>query len=192
MIRRWLLLVLILIADTSGCGSERPAAVVRAFFDAQRAHEVEPVMELLADDFVFRDREATFSVPRSRIRPMLAWDAATRWRGDVSVLETVGDTVRVRVVEDNDFLELTGLGPLTHDVTFVVSDGRIRESIVPSDPELQEAVDEALAPVLAWARETRPDDLDGLLGDAGIIYDGRSARGWVSLLREARRAGVIE
>lgn len=182
-----------LLTTLAGCRSGSPEEVVDRFMEAQNAHDIETVLTLLADDFVFRDRESTFEASRSEVRPLFEWDAATRWQGEASVIRTAGDTVRVRLVETNQFLERLGLGPMSHDVTFVVADGRIREVVASFDSGLQQSVDSAVAPVLEWARETRPARLEGLIGpDGTIVYDGRSASGWLALLRDARRVGVIE
>lgn len=176
-----------------GCGAPHasPEQAVARFFTAQQAHDVERVMELLHQDYVFRDQAGTFSVTRSGVRPMLEWDAGVGWRGEASVVETEADTVRVRLRETNDFLELLGLGPLRTDVAFVVAGGMIREAIAGSGAEMQQTVDAAVAPVLEWARATDPAKLRGLVEDGNIVYDGRSAEGWIRLLREAREAGVI-
>lgn len=185
--------MLMLFVSAAGCRSASPEAAVDRFIEAQNAHDLEGVLILLADDFVFRDRESTFEVSRSAVRPLFEWDVATRWQGEASVIRTAGDTVRVHLVETNQFLELLDLGSMSHDVTFVVADGRIREIVASFDRGLQQAVDSAVAPVLAWARETRPVRLEGLIGpDGTIVYDGRSAAGWLALLRAARRAGVLE
>lgn len=182
-----------LLTTLAGCRSGSPEAVVDRFIEAQNAHDLEGVLTLLAADFVFRDRASTFEVSRSDVRPLFEWDAATRWQGEVSVIRAAGDTVRVRLVETNQFLERLGLGPMSHDVTFVVTDGRIREIVASFDSGLQQSVDSAVAPVLEWARETRPARLEGLIGpDGTIVYDGSSGAGWLALLRDARRAGVIE
>jgi len=182
-----------LLAAPAACRSGGPETVVAKFVAAQNAHDVERALGLLSDGFVFRDPESTFHVSRLAARPLFEWDAAARWRGEASIVGVAGETVRTHLVETNEFLEQLGLGPMSHDVTFVVSDGRIREIVASFDPALQSAVDSAVAPVLVWARETRPRRLDGLVGpDGGIVYDGPSATGWLSLLREARAAGVIE
>lgn len=185
--------MLMLLVSDVGCRSGSPAAVVGSFVEAQNAHDLKGVLTLLADDFVFRNPESTFEISRTDVRPLFEWDVATRWRGEASVIRAVGDTVRVRLVETNQFLERLGLGPMSHDVTFVVVDGRVREIVASFDSGLQQAVDSAVAPVLEWARETRPARLEGLIDhDGTIVYDGRSAAGWLLLLRDARRAGVIE
>lgn len=186
-------MLVILLTTVGGCEKREasPEETVHRFFTAQRTHDVDAAMQLLHEDYRFRDRARTFSVPRSGVRPMLEWDAGVGWRGEAAVVETNSDTVRVRLRETNDFLELLKLGPLQSEVTFVVSDGRIREAIVGSATELQRTVDAAVAPVLEWARETRPAKLRGLIEDGSIVYDGPSAGGWVQLLREAREAGVI-
>lgn len=176
-----------------GCGAPHasPERTVARFFTALQAHDVERVMELLHQDYVFRDQAGTFSVSRSGVRPMLEWDAGVGWRGEASVVETEADTVRVRLRETNDLLELLGLGPLRTDVAFVVADGMIREAIAGSGAEMQQTVDAAVAPVLKWVRATNPAKLRGLVEDGNVVYDGRSAKGWIRLLREAREAGVI-
>lgn len=185
--------MLILLTTLAACRSGSPEAVVDRFIEAQNAHDLEAVLTLLTDDFVFRDPESTFEVSRSDVRPLFEWDAATRWQGEASIVRTDGDTIRVRLVETNQFLERLGLGPMSHDVTYVVADGRLRQIVASFDPALQQSVDSAVAPVLEWARETRPERLEGLIGpDGTIVYDGRSASGWLALLRDARQAGVIE
>lgn len=184
--------MLMTLTGLAGCARDGTEAVIESFVEAQNAHDVERVLGMLDDDFVFRDREQTFEISLADIRPLFEWDAATHWRGAASDIETSGDTARVRLTETNEFLERLGLGPLSHDVTFVVEGERIREIVASFDAGLQQAVDDAVAPIIEWARATRPASLEGLVGPDGIVYDGTSASGWLSLLREARRAGIIE
>lgn len=177
-----------------GCassGRRTPSETVLRYFEAMHTQDTKVALELLHEDFTFRDRAGTFAISRSAIRPILEWDAATHSRGEVSILETSGSTVRVHLRETNDFLELLGLGPHEAGVTFVVADGTVREIVVGSGAELQRAVEAAIAPIVDWAQATHPAKLAGLIADGTIVYDGRSASGWVALLAEARRAGVI-
>lgn len=180
------------LTSLAGCAHRGPEAIVEEFVRAQNTHDVERVLSLLDEDFVFRDPGRTFEVSRADVRPLFEWDAATRWRGEAGEIESSGDTVQVELTETNEFLERLGLGPLSHDVTFVVEGERIREIVASFDVALQQAVDAAVEPIVEWARATRPASLEGLVGPDGVVYDGTSASGWLSLLREARRAGIIE
>lgn len=176
---------------SAGCVRRGPEDVVRRFHAALNDHDVDRAIAWLDDDYAFRDAAGSFAVPREAIRPMLAWDAALHSRSEATILRTWGDTVVVRQRETNDFLELLGVAPWSHEVTYVVEGNRIAVTIVDDAGALHAAVDRALEPVLTWARRTRPERLEGLVTDRGLVYDGDAARLWVGLLREARAAGVL-
>lgn len=184
-------ILLLVLLSVSGCAGRGPERVVREFLAAMNDHDVERALALMNEDYVFRDEAGTFAVPRNDVRPMLEWDAATRARAEGTIVGVSGDTVRVRFRETNDFLDLLGVGPWTHEAKLVVRDGTLRATVVDAPGDLFARVDRALEPVIDWARRTRPGRLDGLMTEAGLVYDGDTARRWVDLLREARGEGVL-
>ncbi len=186
------MILLLVLLSVSGCGERGPERVVREFLAAMNDHDVERALAIMHRDYVFRDEAGTFAIPRDRVRPMLEWDAATRARAEGTIVGVSGDTVRVRFRETNDFLDLLGVGPWTHEAKLVARDGTLRATVVDAPGELMGQVDRALEPVIDWARRTRPERLDGLSTGAGLVYDGDTARRWVGLLREAREEGVLE
>lgn len=174
--------------------SMEPAAVVERFFTALEAGDVDRSMALLDDEFVFRDRDSTFVVPKQAIPRMLAWDVAAGGEPVLSGLQVTGDTVRCEVTETNTFTELLGLEPYVLELTFVVREGRIREEVVrervAEGSSYTRRFEEAVAPALAWAERNDPAALDRVLRDdgSGIRYDGDSAKALLEVIRAWREA----
>lgn len=171
--------------------SSDPALVVDAFLDAMSRGDLDRAERMLHDRYVFRDEEGTFSVAKDAVRPMLAWDRATRARVKIVDSRIERDRQIAVLREHNDFLELLGAPPLVHEVTFVVEDGLLAATILGDSGDFMERVEAALEPVVEWARASRPDALEGILGDSGPVYSGDSAERWLALLREAHRARVL-
>lgn len=168
-------------------------ALVERFFALLEAGDADRLMLLLDDDFVFRDPDSTFVLPKAGMPTMLGWDIVARGRPVVSDLRASGETVRCRVRETNAFTELLGLDPFELDVTFVVRDGRILEEVarelVVDGPSYTARFGEAVAPVLAWAGHHDPETLDRVLNDGGSIrFDGESAHALLELIHAWRGA----
>lgn len=169
-----------------------PAALIERFFTTLEAGDTTGLMELLDDDFIFRDPDSTFVVPKQAIPGMLAWDIAAGAEPVVGDLHVSGDTVRCEVRETNAFTELLGLDPYVLDLTFIVRDGRIREEVVrervTDGPSYTQRFNAAIAPVLAWAERNDPDALSRIRGESGMRYDAESARALLDVIRAWRRA----
>lgn len=168
-------------------------ALVERFFALLEAGDADGLMTLLDDDFVFRDPDSTFVLPRARMPAMLGWDIVARGRPVVSELRASGDTVRCKVRETNAFTELLGLDAYGLEVTFVVRDGRILEEVahelVADGPSYTARFNEAVAPVLAWAERNDPDTLKRVLDDGGgVRFDGEAARALLELIHAWRLA----
>lgn len=172
---------------------DTPAAVVRAFFRALGRHDTDGVVELLHQDFTFRSADGGFAIGREDIPAVLGWDFAAGSDPDIESLAAAGDSVRVTLRERNRFTELLGLEPWRVEATFVVEDGRIREEvareIVGGGPSFTERFRRALAPVVEWAGENRPEVARAVFEDGRVArYDAETARRLLRLLEayEAR------
>lgn len=172
--------------------SPSPEAVVRAFLGALEAQDASGALELLDDDFIFRNADGSFEVDRDGIPPMLAWDASARSEIRIEELRTSDDTVRTRLVEHNRFSELLDLEPWVVEAEFVVRDGRILtetvREVTGGGPSFTERFRAALGPVHRWAVEERPGEAEAVFEDGRIArYDGPTARRLVRLIVSYRR-----
>lgn len=173
-----------------GCGSVASApdgteATVRAFLAAEG---VEAKMSYLAPEFRLRLWPGEELATRDEYCAMVGWDAVAS--GEVTVMhaETNGDTVTMRLEERNAFTELLGLPPFRLESRFEVVDGmiveqRMRELGDPNDPSVTKQFEDALEPVLEWARATAPELLEEAVEGDVIRYDGDSARALLTLIR---------
>lgn len=192
---RTLLLAAMMIGAGCAASPESPAApetVVRAFLDALDSHDVERALSLLDEAFTFRSADGSVAIDRAGMPAVLGWDAAAEGSVEVKTLETVGDTVRVRLTERSRFTELLSLEPWEVDATFVVRDGRIVEEVareVAVDGEgITERFQRALAPVRRWAETARPAEANALFAGEGVAgYDGPTARRLLRLLEDYRK-----
>ena len=160
---------------------------VRALFDALNRHDIPAFMDLLADDFVWIDGVTSeVQANKEALRSMLGWDVATNARTEVPEMTAEDGRVAVTAVEVNDFLELSGIGPLTTRMLFRVNQqGLITEQTVLSvEPDPFAAVREAIEPVVAWAEVHRAEELAEIYEGGRIRrYDGETGRKWVEMLR---------
>ncbi len=165
-------------------------ATVATYFDALSAHDLDRAAARLADDFEMRFEAGGFVMDKPAMLAALGWDVGANGSFAYQFAAGDGETVRARIVERNEFLELIGLEPLEADMTFAVRDGKITRGTyaaagASADPG---AVSAALAPAVAWARAHRPDELEAIYPDGSIRYSRQSAERWVALLKDWRAA----
>ncbi len=164
-----------------------PETVVRTFLQKLEQGDIDAVMALLHEDFVFRDAESTFRAGREDMPSMLAWDLEAEGRIEIQALEAEGEVVRVRLRETNRFTELLELAPWEVEATFTVREGEIQEEVarerVSGGPSFTERFQQELQPVVAWAAEVYPEAADTIFEDGRVRrYDGPTARRLLQLL----------
>ncbi len=156
---------------------------VKGYVEALNGHDTEQALSFLAQElrFVAPDMDTTLDKPA--VRKMLEWDAATDSTLSYEDLQWDGNVVTGEFIERNDFYELLGITERHYRLTFRFEDQRIREirlNPTGSSPKTSEA----LEPFLAWAAPRHPAVLDEIYPDGHFVFDGQTAKKWLTLLRK--------
>ena len=161
-------------------------AILEAFLAATNRHEVERLLELLAPEFRYRDAGGAWSFERAQMEDLYRWDAELGSRLGCERSRVSGDEATGSFRERNELLRLLGIPERRFALHFRVRDGLIAEQVCEVLPQVGTSDEEALGPVLAWARREREGVLAELLPEGRMRMDAACARGWLALLREWR------
>ena len=161
-------------------------AVFESFAQALHRHDIEAALSHVAEDFVLRDPQSSYRGDRESFRVMLGWDVAVDGSTEFHNILVDGDTVHVTAVETSRFIELLGINQGEFRLTFVIRDDLIREEIIGGSTEFMRSVNEALQPVVEWAKAHRPEDLAKIYSDGQLIYTEETGRLWIVLLEKWR------
>lgn len=169
-----------------------PSRVASDFFRFIGEEDMAGVMSLLGPEFRLRDGDGSVLGTRSDMPAMLGWDFEADPELEVGQMRVSGDTVRLTVVEENDFTRLLDLDPWRSRVTLVVRDGLIREEVLeePAGEERSFSEDfaRAIEPILAWAEQHDPARHAEIVGPDGMSFDGPTARRLLAVIRAYQRA----
>lgn len=170
----------------------KPDQVVRNYLERLEAHDTEAAVARLAPDFEIEFPESGFRMGRGDAARALAWDAGANGRMEWTVTEVDGSRATVEGTETNDFLRLLGVGELSFTSVFELDEeGRIRRQRHEVDWGSR-SLPEAMAPLVAWAREHEPEELERLYPEGRMVYSEPMARGWVALARKWKDATAEE
>lgn len=187
MALRVLLIPTVLLA--ASCADD-PGRVASRFFSSLEATDMEAVHSLLADDFRLLDGAGNAVASREEMATLLGWDFEAAPEIRLGEMQVAGDTVRVRVVERNDFTRLLDLDPWVSDVRLIVRDGKIVEETLrePDDVERSfgASFGEAVTEVLAWGERHRPGLHATITRSGGLQFDAPTARALLDLIRAYR------
>ena len=161
-------------------------ATLEAFLTATNRHEVDRQLELLAPEFRYRDAGGAWSFERAQMEDLYRWDAELGSRLRCERSRVSGDEATGTFHERNEFLQLLGISERRFRLHFHMRSGLIVEQACEVLPHVGPSDEEALGPVLAWARSERESLLAELLPEGRMHMDAACARGWLELLREWR------
>lgn len=151
-------------------------------------NDVDGALALVAEDFQLRFGGSAASMSKDDLEKALAWDVAVNSRATHEIVSSGDDSVSVIMTERNDFFALIGISALRSLNTFKVNaDGRIQQQRADVLDDQPSWID-AMRPAVEWCSIHRPDVLATVYDDGRIVYDGDSARQWLSLLRAWREA----
>jgi hypothetical protein len=162
-----------------------PESVVARYLDARTR---EDALAVLAPGYRlwFGKREGE-GLDKAAVAEMLEWDFALRPRHRVDRLEVSGAQVVAVLHEENDFSLLIGFPGWDATSTFTVEDGLIASQVyVPRDG--QSEWKPFLERALPWLREHRAEALARVYPKGRLDQSARSAREWVAILRDWRKA----
>lgn len=164
--------------------AEPAESVVRTYLERWDAHDAEGMLALLGDGPMFWWGKSEIHAYRQGLLAIMAWESGAEVGIALRGLELEDEhTVRVSLERNYRPHRLLGLDPLVEELTFVVDDGIIETICWEFWPEEYEErykseYREALAPVIAWTRKHRPEEVDELFM-GGEVFDnrGESLRG---------------
>lgn len=165
-----------------------PTDVVRSYLDRVNAHNVDGALALLGPDFELEFEGSDVRMDRDAARRSLEWDAGVNGRLLWSIVADDEATVTVEGAESNDFLELLGIEALGFHSCFHVDASDLIARQVHRAEWPEPPLDEALAPVVAWARQYEPAEIAEIYAGDRITYTRHMAIRWVALLRRWREA----
>lgn len=154
--------------------------------------DVEKAMSYLADDFMRIRVDTGETLSRSEVRSRFEWDAALNGKIEPESLAWEGSKVNAVFSETNDLFAHLGLEPRKYRATFLFDGDLIRKQWIQPMPRSGPAIEEALAPCLAWASGRHADLLTEIYPEGRFAYSADAALRWVELLSEwkSERAGA--
>jgi hypothetical protein len=146
---------------------------VRAYQEAANRHDWSAVRPLMAENAVIELGGDLAIVGRDNARALHEWERAMETRITYSACAASGQAVTCEASEENDFLRVAGLGPITYRAsTIVFENGRVVRMKATLSEESARVVSEYMQPFLAWASESAPNAVHAFLADDGTFRFG--------------------
>jgi hypothetical protein len=151
---------------------------------------IDQLLTFYAEDYRFyfirKEGEGT---SKAKAVKGLEWDYALH--PDLSLLEVVSQDkgeVVVRFHEENDFTKLLGFPGWDANMKYTFDEkGLIREKIYYPNTTAPDYVN-YFKPAVEWLKENKPTELNEVYKDKKLIQNAESAKKWVELLKEWRKA----
>ena len=156
---------------------------VERYLEAINAHDTDTALGCLAANFELRFSGSDYVMSREAAASAVGWDVGANGRLSWKVVSADENQVTIEGSETNDFLQLIGIGDLKFRSTYGVSpDGMIESQKHEVDWGIL-SLDAAMKPLIAWAAETAPAELEQIFPDGRMVHDAATARRWVTLAR---------
>lgn len=158
--------------------------IVDEYLDRLADHAIEDALTYLAPDFVLEFRGEGTRLSKTQTASALEWDFGAGGRLDWIVGEESLGSVTVHGSEGNDFLDLIGVGLLSFRSVYTIAPSGliIRQLHEVSQGEV--SIENGMAPLIAWAAEADPEELNELYPGEQMVYTGPMAVRWVRLAKE--------
>ena len=175
-----LVMSLVMVLGAASAQAACPCKV-KGFLNALTEGKAEKARHYLADEVEVVDAAGTQVYRADELDQLIDWDIATGSTWTYADLADDQGTIRGSAANGNRFYELLGVGQQSFEVAFGVNDAgkihRIERRVVEGG-----SVEQALEPVLAWARESQGEALNAVYQDGRIVRSEASARTWLQLL----------
>jgi len=178
-----LLLILVIGLLNLSC-SQNLTQLTQNYPIVYNTHNVNDIVNLYADDAVFKVVGQFSLSGKDQIRDITKYDSVLNIKMSVSNIETVKDSVFCNLSETNDWLQIAEIGEAHYSVIFVFKDGLISKISASAKPETAEAFNNVLTPLLIWAKENKPDLLTEMMPEGKFIYNAENATKTLNLLTE--------
>jgi hypothetical protein len=172
---------------SSGTDLNAPKIII-SFFGAIEKHDTEGALDLLAEDFVFRSSDSKFRIDKRQFRDVIEFDSAVNSKARYLVEDERDGSITLVVTESNDFLRLIGIREQKLRVTFVIRGGKIQEEVLRELLHEGPSYQQAMEPLVEWAKLNRPEAFAKVFGATGAKFTGETAPIWLSLARAWRQA----
>jgi hypothetical protein len=175
-------LLLVILALTS-CSTDN-RQVVEEYLLACNAHNVDRVVSLITDDFIFAVAGGLDIKGVDQNRGVTQYDSVMNVELTMRDISAVGDTVGCTVIETNDWLTVSGMDSAVYAVKFVLRDGLIAAILATPSPETKAGFGAVVRPMMQWASVNRPEEVSALMPDGVFVYNAETAGPALALLRE--------
>jgi hypothetical protein len=170
-----------------------PPGLKRRFQEYRRAysrHDVQAVLSFLADDYVFRVANSDYKASKKELVGNLEWDFALNARTAYEDLQLRGNTIRVIIIDENDFYKGLGLvGPRKYRFRYEYDEkGQIKEGIIEQYLTDPEEFTKAFNALTEWAKKERPQELAEIFPNNHMEFKKELAGRWIALMREWHKA----
>jgi hypothetical protein len=146
-------------------------------------------MSFYADDIEFEIVGAWARKGKAAMRELAEWDRVTNLHMAFSDIVVNGDTVTCKLVENNDWWRLAGIGEVQYQpCVMVFHNGLISEMRATMTQESLDRYAEKWPSIISWAKEHRGEEVKGLLPGGKFIYSAEAAKKWLALLQAWRGA----
>ena len=163
--------------------------IVEQFLDAANRHDIPVALDLLADDFVFRDDESGTGTDKKWMEALFGWDKEIDSQASYTGLSLDDDgTIFGEFVESNLLYKALGLAETRCGLRFRVVGGKITEQAINQVSGDGPTFEGALEPFLDWADEHEADDLEAIQPDGQIQFTAPMARMWLALIQKWKTA----
>jgi hypothetical protein len=126
---------------------------------------------------------------KQALRGGAEWDSVVNTRLSFSDFKMIGDTVICKCTAEDDLLKLQGIEHEYFDpVTIVFDDNRIKYVNFQRTAESRRASSAASRPFNEWASKERSQELTNLMPNGKFVLSAESAKGWLALVKEWRKA----
>jgi len=163
--------------------------IVEEFLGAANRHDIAAALDLLADDFVFRDDESGDGTDKAWMEELFGWDKEIDAQASYNKLTVDEDgTVFGEFAETNLLYAELGMKETRCALRFRVEAGKIVEQAIEQAIGDGPTFEDSLEPFLIWADENAPEELDDIQPEGQISFTAEMARKWLALIRKWKAA----
>lgn len=181
-LRITLILSLVLSAFL-GCSKQNPGLLLQKYQAAYNSHNVDNIIDLLADSVIFKMDETILIEGKNDINNLIQYDSVLNTQLVFADIQIAGDTALFSLTEKNDWLEMTDIKEYPYGQGKIIFNraGKIAFFRVDEDKTSADAFNGIFNSIVFWAEKDHKEEIDGLL-ETG--YNAENAVRWLTLLKQ--------
>jgi hypothetical protein len=168
--------------------SQALIATVKALEAAHNRHDIEAELCLYADDIRFEAVDAWTKEGKAELRKLIELDAMLNSRMDFTGFSVADNRVTCKVKEQNDMIQLLGMGLMSYEDVFTFRDGLIRQVRATVSAESLQDEERQFGLFEQWASVNRPKELAEWKASNPAELNKEKITQWLVLLREWHKA----